>query len=190
MIVIKRDGREVPFDINKIKTAIEKSFDEVSKTYLVENTQQIVDKIISRLYARYLIRSRAISVEEIQDDVETELMRENAFEAAKAYIKYRYEHELLRNNHRVDGKILSLVDGVNETVRQENSNKNPAILSTQRDYIAGEISRDITKRRLLPEDIAKQTKRASSTSMMKTILSSECTIAVWLTLRICCRTVP
>ena len=155
MIVIKRDGREVPFDIQKIKTAIEKAFDEVSKTYLVDNVQQIVDKVANRLYTRYLSRGRAISVEEIQDDVETELMRESAFEAAKSYIKYRYEHELLRNNHRVDGKILSLVDGVNETVRQENSNKNPAILSTQRDYIAGEISRDITIRRLLPEDIAK-----------------------------------
>ena len=155
MIVIKRDGREVPFDIQKIKNAIEKAFDEVSKTYVVDNVQQIVNRITNRLYSRYSSRNRAISVEEIQDDVETELMRENAFEVAKSYIKYRYEHELLRNNHRVDGKILSLVDGVNETVRQENSNKNPAILSTQRDYIAGEISRDITVRRLLPEDIAK-----------------------------------
>ena len=96
-----------------------------------------------------------MAVEEIQDDVETELMKEGYFTVAKCYIKYRYEHELMRGSNSMDGKILSLVDNVNESVIQENSNKNPAILSTQRDYIAGEISRDITNRKLLPEDIRK-----------------------------------
>ena len=94
-------------------------------------------------------------MEEIQDDVENRLMEEGVYEVAKAYIKYRYEHELLRNMSTLDGKVLSIADNVNETVIQENSNKNPAILSTQRDYIAGELSRDITNRLLLPEEITK-----------------------------------
>lgn len=155
MVVIKRDGREALFDKRKIYNAIIKAFTEVSKTHPVEDAEGTASAIVSRLQSRYRKRNRAISVEEIQDDVETELMRANAYEVAKAYIKYRYEHEVLRNNNRTDGLILSLVDGVNETVKQENSNKNPAILSTQRDYIAGEVSRDITRRRLLPEDISK-----------------------------------
>lgn len=91
----------------------------------------------------------------IQDDVETELMKEQTFDVAKAYIRYRHEHELMRNGGVIDGKILTIVDDVNEEVIQENSNKNPTILSTQRDYIAGEVSRDISNRLLIPEDIRK-----------------------------------
>lgn len=101
------------------------------------------------------MRNRTISVEEIQDDVELELMKEGEFAVAKAYVKYRYEHELMRSASTLDGKILSITDNVNEAVIQENSNKNPTILSTQRDYIAGEVSRDITSRLLLPEEIRK-----------------------------------
>lgn len=155
MVVIKRDGREVNFDKGKITNAIIKAFTEVEKLNTVGDKDEISKKISSRLYNRYLRRNRTISVEEIQDDVETELMKEGEFIVAKAYIKYRYEHELLRNASSLDGKILSIADNVNETVIQENSNKNPTILSTQRDYIAGEISRDITDRLLLPEDIKK-----------------------------------
>jgi ribonucleoside-triphosphate reductase len=151
--VIKRDGREVPYDKGKIRTAIQKAFAEVQQTQPVEGADHLVEEITDRLHNRYRKRKMACSVEQIQNDVETALMEAGAFPVAKAYIKYRYEHELLRNTAGTDGKILSLVDGVNETANQENSNKNPAILSTQRDYIAGEVSRDITARLLLPEDI-------------------------------------
>lgn len=153
MVVIKRDGREVNFDKSKIINAISKAFEEVEKITAVGNKNEVSQKIACRLQSRYKHRNRTISIEEIQDDVENELMKEGEYVVAKAYIKYRYEHGLLRNASTLDGKILSIVDGVNEAVIQENSNKNPTILSTQRDYIAGETSRDITDRLLLPEDI-------------------------------------
>lgn len=153
MVVIKRDGREVNFDKSKIYNAVYRAFEEVEKLNMVGDKDEMAKKIAYRLQSRYKRRNRTISVEEIQDDVETELMKEGEFVVAKAYIKYRYEHELLRSASGLDGKILSIVDGVNETVIQENSNKNPAILSVQRDYIAGEASREITNRLLLPEDI-------------------------------------
>ena len=153
MVVIKRDGREADFDKGKIANAILKAFTEVEKLSAVGDKNEVPKKISTRLYNHYQRRNRAISVEEIQDDVETELMKEGEFVVAKAYIKYRYEHELLRNASSLDGKILSIADNVNETVIQENSNKNPTILSTQRDYIAGEVSRDITDRLLMPDDI-------------------------------------
>lgn len=154
MIVIKRDGREVPFDKEKIYSAIIRAFEGISVSNKID-MNEIATTISNRLYSRYRKRNRAITVEEIQDDVETELMKETVYPVAKSYITYRYEHEIMRNGGNVDGKILSLVDGVNETVIQENSNKNPTILSTQRDYIAGETSKDITNRLLLPEDIRK-----------------------------------
>ena len=153
MVVIKRDGCEADFDKGKIANAILKAFTEVEKLSAVGDKNEVPKKISTRLYNRYQRRNRVISVEEIQDDVETELMKEGEFVVAKAYIKYRYEHELLRNASSLDGKILSIADNVNETVIQENSNKNPTILSTQRDYIAGEVSRDITERLLMPDDI-------------------------------------
>lgn len=155
MIAIKRDGQEVSFDRSKITNAIVKAFEEVEKLNAVGDKDEISKKISARLYNRYKQRNRTISVEEIQDDVETELMKEGEYLVAKAYIKYRYEHELLRNASSLNDKILSIADGTNETVIQENSNKNPIILSTQRDYIAGEVSRDITDRVLLPEKITK-----------------------------------
>lgn len=155
MVVIKRDGREVNFDKHKIYDAIINAFTEVEKITAVGDKEQTATLIANRLQSRYKKRNRTISVEEIQDDVETELMKEGAFAVAKAYVKYRYEHELMRNASTLDGKILSIADNVNETVIQENSNKNPTILSTQRDYIAGEISRDMTKRLFMPEDIRK-----------------------------------
>lgn len=153
MVVIKRDGREVNFDKSKIINAVIKAFEDVKHLNNVGNKGEVSKRISDRLSRRYQRRNRTISVEEIQDDVETELMKEGEFAVATAYIKYRYEHELLRRASSLDGKILSIADNVNETVIQENSNKNPAILSTQRDYIAGEVSRDITNRLLLPNDI-------------------------------------
>lgn len=159
MVVIKRDGREVNFEKCKIFNAIMAAFKDVKQSGLLhipeEKENEIATLITSRLHSRYKKRNRAVSVEEIQDDVETELMKEGVYTVAKAYIKYRYEHELLRNATSLDGKILSIADNTNEIVIQENSNKNPTILSTQRDYIAGEVSRDITTRLLLPEEITK-----------------------------------
>ena len=128
---------------------------EVDHLHPIENKENLAECVANRLAFKYKNLHRAISVEEIQDDVENRLMEEGVYEVAKAYIKYRYEHELLRNMSTLDGKVLSIADNVNETVIQENSNKNPAILSTQRDYIAGELSRDITNRLLLPEEITK-----------------------------------
>ena len=155
MVVIKRNGTEVSFDKSKITNAIVKAFTEVEKLSSVGDKDEISKRISNRLYSRYQRRNRAISVEEIQDDVEIELMKEHEYIVAVAYIKYRYEHELLRNATSLYNKILSIADGTNETVIQENSNKNPMILSTQRDYIAGEVSRDVTDCLLLPEKITK-----------------------------------
>ena len=152
MIVMKRNGQEDQYTKSKIHNAIDKAVNDV--VHGGDNCS-LADTIANRLDARYRKRKRTLSVEEIQDDVETELMKEQAYEVAKAYIRYRHEHELMRNGNVIDGKIMSIVDGVNEEVIQENSNKNPTILSTQRDYIAGEISKDISNRLLIPEDIRK-----------------------------------
>lgn len=152
MIVMKRNGQEDKYMKNKIHNAVDKAVKEVMHG---GEDNSLADTIANRLDSRYRKRKRAISVEEIQDDVETELMKEQAYEVAKAYIRYRHEHELMRNGGVIDGKILTIVDGVNEEVIQENSNKNPTILSTQRDYIAGEVSKDISNRILIPDDIRK-----------------------------------
>lgn len=152
MIVMKRNGQEDQYTKTKIHNAVDKAVREV--IHGGENNS-LADVVANRLDSRYRKRKRAISVEEIQDDVETELMKEQAYDVAKAYIRYRHEHELMRNGSVIDGKILTIVDGVNEEVIQENSNKNPTILSTQRDYIAGEVSKDISNRILIPEDIRK-----------------------------------
>lgn len=152
MIVMKRNGQEDQYTKGKIHNAIDKAVNDVMDS---GDNYSLADTITNRLDARYRKRKRALSVEEIQDDVETELMKEQAYEVAKAYIRYRHEHELMRNGNVIDGKIMSIVDGVNEEVIQENSNKNPTILSTQRDYIAGEVSKEISNRLLIPEDIRK-----------------------------------
>ena len=155
MNVIKRDGREVECDKSKIFDAIYKAMLEVDKVIPQEHMVENASEIANKLESKYSRMRRALTVEEIQDDVEKCLMRARLYDVAKAYITYRYEHAKLRNASSTDGKILSIVDNVNETVIQENSNKNPAILSTQRDYIAGEVSRDISTRLLLPPEIAK-----------------------------------
>lgn len=153
MNVIKRDGREVQFQREKIINAISKASNEVSKSGVAEISQSIINGIAEELEKKYTAENYAVSVEYIQDDIEMELMKKGYYEVARAYIRYRYERQLYRNGNSTDGKILSLVDGTNEDVIQENSNKNPRIAATQRDYIAGEVSRDITKRILLPKDI-------------------------------------
>lgn len=152
MIVMKRNGQEDQYSKSKIHNAIDKAVNEVSGGV---GYKSLTDTVTNRLDSRYRKRKHALSVEEIQDDVETELMKEKAYEVAKAYIRYRHEHELMRSGSVLDGKIMSIVDGVNEEVIQENSNKNPIIVSTQRDYIAGELSKDISNRILIPQDIKK-----------------------------------
>lgn len=152
MTIIKRSGKEANFDETKIFNAIKKANDSITEpeNKLTEDKiRGIVDKIV-----RYSNKvERAMTVEEVQDKVEEELVKMKAYLVSKNYIVYRYKKSLLRKKNDLDKKILSLVNGENESVKQENANKNPLIASTQRDYIAGELSRDITNRILLPKDV-------------------------------------
>lgn len=152
MICIKRNGKEVDFDESKIYNAIKKanlSIDE--RRYRLSDND--IDEIVERVFKKSQALGRAVSVEEIQDSVEEEIMVHGAYKVAKNYITYRYKHELLRKSNTTDEYIMTLIEGDNEEVKQENSNKNPTVNSVQRDYMAGEVSKDITKRFLLPEDI-------------------------------------
>ena len=150
--IIKRDGTEVAFDAEKIFNAISNANAEVSAEEQLNNVGlQITTQMIVEQLNKF---KRADEVEEIQEIVETELMKMKAYEVAKRYIRYRYDHKLKRESD-TDKKVMSLVEFQNEAVKQENSNKNPEIIPTQRDYIAGEISKDITMRRLLPENVVK-----------------------------------
>lgn len=130
---------------------------------------------------------RSLNVEEIQDLVENQIMNEKAFAVARNYITYRYKRALVRKSNSTDEQILSLLQFDNEEVKQENSNKNPMVNSVQRDYMAGEVSKDITKRFLLPEDILDAHEKELYIFMMQIILHSICTTAVLLTLKICSR---
>ena len=150
--VIKRDGSEVDFDVSKIEAAIFGANLEVKKKDQL--TTEKVEKIVNDIVDILNKLDRAVEVEDIQEIVENKLMENEAYEVAKHYIRYRYEHKLLREN-KTDSKIMSLVEYQNESVKQENSNKDPEIIPTQRDYIAGEISKDITMRKLLPENIVR-----------------------------------
>ena len=154
MKVIKRNGSEVVFDSQKIAIAVGKanmSVDDVSKRLSSEQIERITNNVTRECDGM----GRAVGVEEIQDMVEVEIMREGAFDVAKNYIKYRYDRQLARQHNTTDEKIFSLIDCQNEEVKQENSNKNPTVNSVQRDYMAGEVSKDLTKRFLLPEHIWK-----------------------------------
>lgn len=153
MLVTKRDGREVPFCKEKIVDAISKANDEAKSSGVDHLSPIMISAIASELYAKFKVDGHAIAVEDIQDAIEMALMQKGYYDVAKIYIRYRYERQLNRNGNTTDGKILAIVDGSNETVIQENSNKNPKIAATQRDYIAGEVNRDITNRLLLPKDI-------------------------------------
>ena len=149
--VIKRNGKEVKFDLSKIIHAIEKANNEVDAIYQLNAAQiqaaadSVAKKIQSKTYA--------VNVEEIQDMVETAIMEMRGYEVAQKYVRYRYKREMARKANSTDEDILALIDQANEELKQENSNKNPVINSTQRDYMAGEVSKDLTKRLLLPEDI-------------------------------------
>ena len=152
MRIIKRSGQEMQFDSEKIKNAIIKanlSVDEMSKRL----TDAQIDEIVVGVVADCENIGRAVHVEEVQDLVEHRIMKTGAFDVAKNYITYRYKRALVRKANSTDKQILSLIETNNEEVKQENSNKNPAVNSVQRDYMAGEVSKDITKRFLLPADI-------------------------------------
>ena len=152
MKVIKRDGTEVSFQKEKIITAIFKANQVTEHNRLTEEQINEVAEYISFKCSRM---SRAVSVEEIQDMVENQIMAQGAFDVAKNYVRYRFAKTLIRKNNTTDDRIMTLLECNNEEVLQENSNKNPIINSVQRDYMAGEVSRDITRRLLLPEDIVK-----------------------------------
>ncbi|MDO4393493.1 MAG: anaerobic ribonucleoside-triphosphate reductase [Bacillota bacterium] len=151
MKIIKRNGAEVEFDITKIIVAITKANDAVD--YRARMTPVQIQRISESVVLNCEQLGRSPSVEEVQDMVEHQIMAHGAFEVAKAYITYRYTRTLVRQSNTTDDKILSLIEYNNEEAKQENSNKNPVINSTMRDYMAGEVSRDITNRLLLPEDI-------------------------------------
>lgn len=153
MKIIKRSGKEVEFDEEKISNAIQKANITVEENQRLSSSQ--IQDIVSAVTKKCKKMRRATSVEEIQDMVEEEIMREGAFGVAKNYITYRYERALVRRANTTDKQILSLIECDNEEVKQENSNKNPVVNSVQRDYMAGEVSKDLTKRFLLPEDIVK-----------------------------------
>ena len=151
MIVIKRNGTEVDFDIEKIYGAVVKANESVEESLRMTPVQ--IRRIAEFVELSCMKMNRAPSVEEIQDMVEYQIMAHGAFEVAKSYITYRYTRSLIRRSNTTDEKILSLIECCNEEAKQENSNKNPVVNSTQRDYMAGEVSRDISERLLLPADI-------------------------------------
>ena len=150
MRVIKRNGSEVDFDKNKIITAISKANEAGIRKEL---TKEQINEAAEYISYKCEKMNRAVSVEEIQDMVENQIMANGAFEIAKGYVKYRYTRSLIRKSNTTDDRILSLIECNNEEVIQENSNKNPVVNSVQRDYMAGEVSKDITKRLLLPKEI-------------------------------------
>lgn len=153
MKIIKRNGKEVQFDELKISAAIEAANKEVVETDRL--SAEDIDNMTNNVKYRCEKMNRALSVEEIQNLVEDEIMKLNAFAVARKYITYRYKRALVRKANTTDEQILSLIECDNEEVKQENSNKNPTVNSVQRDYMAGEVSKDITKRLLLPDDIVK-----------------------------------
>ena len=153
MKIIKRNGSEVPFDITKIITAVTKASDSVSRTSSL--TQEQILSIANDVTEQCQALNRAVSVEEIQDMVENKLMDIQAHDVARHYITYRYVQSLKRQTNTTDERILSLIECQNEEVKQENANKNPTVNSVQRDYMAGEISKDLTARLLLDPEIVK-----------------------------------
>ena len=152
MKIIKRSGAEVEFDRQKIVTAVSKANNTVIPSERMTDLQ--IRRIAEDVEIAISNMNRSLGVEEIQDIVENQIMNQRAFEVARHYITYRYTRELVRKSNTTDEQILSLIECNNEEVKQENSNKNPTIVSVQRDYMAGEVSKDITKRFLIPNDIA------------------------------------
>ena len=155
MKIIKRNGSEEVFDIRKIVIAITKADNSTESRSLTDSQ---IEDIAEYVEFKCNKLNRAVSVEEIQDMVENQIMATGAFDLARRYVRYRYKRSLVRRANTTDNRILSLIECNNEDVKQENSNKNPAVNSVQRDYMAGEVSRDLTQRMLLPEDIVEADK--------------------------------
>ncbi len=151
--VIKRNGQEVTFDVNKILNAIRKANNEIEPIYKLNEYQ--IAAIGKNMETQIMNANHAVAVEDIQDMVERGIMEMRGYEVAQKYVRYRYTRELARKANTTDDSIFSLINQNNEEVKQENSNKNPTINSTQRDYMAGEVSKDLTKRILLPADIVR-----------------------------------
>ena len=151
--VIKRNGQEVLFDGEKISTAIRKANAEGDESHMLREYQ--IRAVTDRISRKAREMSTAVNVEDIQDLVETGIMEMRGYEVAQKYVRYRYRRELARKSNTTDDGILALINRQNESLNQENANKNPAINSTQRDYMAGEVSRDLTRRVLLPEEIVR-----------------------------------
>ncbi len=149
--VIKRNGEEVSFNVNKILNAIRKANNEIDPIYKLNEYQ--IAAIGKNVTGQIEATNHAVAVEDIQDMVERGIMEMRGYEVAQKYVRYRYTRELARKSNTTDEGILALIEQLNEEVKQENSNKNPTINSTQRDYMAGEVSKDLTKRILLPQDI-------------------------------------
>lgn len=149
--VIKRNGEEVHFEENKIINAITKANNGVDRIHQMNEYQIIA--IADNISARVQASTHAVNVEDIQDMVETSIMEMRGYEVAQKYVRYRYKRELARKSNTTDNGILALLEHINEEVNQENSNKNPVINSTQRDYMAGEVSKDLSRRVLLPEEV-------------------------------------
>lgn len=156
MKIIKRNGSEANFDIDKIISAVSKANNSSENAKL---TPEQIHDIAEYVEYKCSKMGRAVSVEEIQDMVENQIMSTGAFDLAKNYVKYRYQRTLVRKANTTDNRILSLIECNNEEVKQENSNKNPTVNSVQRDYMAGEVSRDLTQRLLLPPDIVEADKK-------------------------------
>lgn len=151
MKIIKRNGTEVTFDAEKIANAVRKANSEVSEDHRLSEEQ--IALIVEKVTALSRDLNRAVNVEEVQDFVENQIMDQKAFTVARKYITYRYTRALARKSNTTDDQILTLIECNNEEVKQENSNKNPTVNSVQRDYMAGEVSKDLTRRILLPKDI-------------------------------------
>ncbi|MEE0914184.1 MAG: anaerobic ribonucleoside-triphosphate reductase [Ruminococcus sp.] len=156
MKIIKRNGSEEDFNLDKIINAVRKANNSSEPRFL---TDEQINDIADYVEYRCNKIKRAVSVEEIQDMVEDQLMAKGAFELARRYVRYRYNRSLVRKANTTDNRILSLIECNNEEVKQENSNKNPTVNSVQRDYMAGEVSRDLTRRMLLPPDIVEADKQ-------------------------------
>ena len=153
MRIIKRNGSEVEFDISKIENAIRKASAEVDTQHqLSEDDVEYIARQVTKVCEEH---NRAMNVEEIQDIVESKLIQYNYADVARCYIKYRFTRELVRKGNSTDESILAIINNTNEEVKQENSNKNPTVNSVQRDYMAGEVSKDLTRRILLPPDIVR-----------------------------------
>ena len=151
MKIIKRSGEEVGFDISKIIAAVHKANKEVEPSRRLGTKQ--IQTIAQNVEEICKASTRAMSVEEIQDEVEDQIMRAGAHRVAKVYITYRYKRQLVRQSNTTDAQIITIIESQNEEAKQENSNKNPLLASTQRDYMAGEVSKDIAKRFLLPKEV-------------------------------------